>query len=483
MASEFRIGFDNLEQETFNSALRVQGSLPPWLSGALIRTGPTIFTLPHQGYRHWFDGLAMLQKFAFNDGGASYTGRFLRSPDYVTSTAAGNVTYDEYAAVPARGPLSRLFTLFDPERQFGRNGMVNVQRLTDSCFVALTENPLAVQFDPAELGTIGPFDYDHDPLLSILNMVTTAHPRYDLARQRWYNFVVRLIPWGPRYIIYSIDHGQTRRRVVAEVETDACAYMHSFGMSEHYVVLAEFPLVVHPLTLFLMPLRGTSYIKTYAWQPDRGTRFRVIDKRDGRLVGTWETEACFSFHHVHAQEVGDELFVDMSVYDSGPAIIDQLYLDRLRGPQGGEIAYSGLRRYCIPLRGGTVRDERLAEPMLEMPQFNYPRCSAGAYRYVYGVSFTAPGHFVDQLVKMDLERSTNHFWHADGCNPGEPVFIPAPSGTAEDEGVAISVVLDTHARSSFLLVLDAATFEERARLPLPHAIPFMLHGQFYPGIH
>lgn len=375
MASDFRIGFENLDQETCNRTLTVTaGSLPAWLSGALIRTGPAIFTLPRQPYLHWFDGLAMLQKFAFQDGHATYTGRFLRSTDYVKSSARGTISCDEFVSVPTRGLLSRLFTLIDPERQFGRNGMVNVQQLTAACSIAMTENPLAMQFDPADLTTLGPFDYGNDELLSVLNMVTTAQPRYDVARQQLYNFVVRLIPWQPRYIVYRIDAGATRRRVVGEVLTDACAYMHSFGMSEHYVVLTEFPLVVHPLTLFLMPLWGTPYIKTYQWQPSRGTRFRVLDKRDGHLVGTWETDACFAFHHVHAQEVGDELFVDMSVYDGGPAIIDQLSLDRLRGPDGGDIAYSGLRRFRIPLRGGSVRNERLAEPMLEMPQFNYPRC-------------------------------------------------------------------------------------------------------------
>ncbi|MBI3786444.1 MAG: carotenoid oxygenase family protein [Deltaproteobacteria bacterium] len=498
MANEFAIGFDNLEQETIDQELHVDsGHLPPWLRGSLIRTGPTLFRLAQQSYQHWFDGLAMLQKFAFDDGKARYTGRFLRSPDYVKSSRTGLVSSDEFVSVPSRGPLERLFTLVDPERQFGRNGMVNVLKLNDSCYIAMTENPLAVQFNPADAATVGAFDYPDD-LHSVLNMITTAHPRYDVARKSIYNFVSRLIPLRPRYVVYRLDNGSTRRTVVGEIETDALAYMHSFGMSENYIVLAEFPLVTHPTSLFFMPLFGTPYIKSYTWKAQRGTRFRVMDKRDGKLVGTWEHDALFAFHHVHAQEVGDELFVDLSVYEGGPAVIDQFYLARLRAAGGGEISYSGLRRYRLPLRGGSlrggslrgdsVREERLAEPMLEMPQFNYRRCSNGSYRYIYGVSFTAPGKFVDQLVKIDLQKNENRFWHEDGCYPGEPVFVPRTAGTAagdagaEDDGVNISVVLDTRRRRSFLLLLDASTFEEMARLDLPHAIPFMLHGQFYAGV-
>ena len=109
------------------------------------------------------------------------------------------------------------------------------------------------------------------------------------------------------------------------------------------------------------------------------------------------------------------------------------------------------------------------------------RCSAGAYRYAYGVSYTAPGRFVDALVKIDVERGDSRSWHEDGCYPGEPVFVPRPGGADEDDGVNLSVVFDSRAGASFLLVLDSASFTERARVALPHAIPFMLHGQFDPG--
>jgi beta,beta-carotene 9',10'-dioxygenase len=42
-------------------------------------------------------------------------------------------------------------------------------------------------------------------------------------------------------------------------------------------------------------------------------------------------------------------------------------------------------------------------------------------------------------------------------------------------------VLDTAKERSFLLVLDAATLAEKARAEAPHAIPFQLHGNYFPG--
>ena len=54
-----------------------------------------------------------------------------------------------------------------------------------------------------------------------------------------------------------------------------------------------------------------------------------------------------------------------------------------------------------------------------------------------------------------------------------------PGADAEDAGVVLSVVLDANAERSFLLVLDAGSFEELARAEAPHHIPFGFHGQFF----
>ena len=69
-------------------------------------------------------------------------------------------------------------------------------------------------------------------------------------------------------------------------------------------------------------------------------------------------------------------------------------------------------------------------------------------------------------------------WFEEHCYPGEPVFVGAPSQTSEDDGVVLSIVLDAQKQASFLLVLDAFTFKEVARIYVPHHIPFGIHGLF-----
>lgn len=58
----------------------------------------------------------------------------------------------------------------------------------------------------------------------------------------------------------------------------------------------------------------------------------------------------------------------------------------------------------------------------------------------------------------------------------------AQGARAEDDGVILSVVLDANTGNSFLLVLDAHSFEELGRAEVPHHISFGFHGEFFPKI-
>jgi beta,beta-carotene 9',10'-dioxygenase len=123
-----------------------------------------------------------------------------------------------------------------------------------------------------------------------------------------------------------------------------------------------------------------------------------------------------------------------------------------------------------------VTSDVLADTDLELPRIDYRR-NGRPYRYVYGGAVTDT--FLGRIVKIDIERGERSGWEEDGCFAGEPVFVPEPGAEAEDAGVLLSVVLDSRAETSFLLVLDAATLEERARAEVPHRIPLSFHGQFF----
>lgn len=52
-------------------------------------------------------------------------------------------------------------------------------------------------------------------------------------------------------------------------------------MSEHYVMLEEYPLVADAQAL---AARKRPFIENYEWLPERGTNFTVVSKADGTVV-------------------------------------------------------------------------------------------------------------------------------------------------------------------------------------------------------
>jgi beta,beta-carotene 9',10'-dioxygenase len=452
-------GFESLNDETRIEGLPVQGQLPAWLTGSLIRTGPAKWEVGGRSMNHWFDGLAMLHRFSFADGAVSYANRFLHTKAWRAAHDTGKIAYSEFATDPCRSLFQRVSAMFSPK--ISDNANVNLTKLGER-FIAMTETPIPVQFDADTLAAAG-------VAYKVPGMLTTAHPHMDRATKGMLNYAAKL---GPRnsYRFFLLRPDAREPEMLATKAVREPAYMHSFGLTPRWLVLAEFPYVVNPLRL---AFSGRPYIENYRWRPELGTRFHLFDRTNGESVGPFETEARFGFHHVNSYEEDGEVVVDII---TGPdaQIVEDLYLDRLRA--GKPIAPAHLERFRIAPGAGTVTSERLAEEPMELPRINYGRCNERTYRYAWAIGFA--GGWLDRIVKADVVARTTTVWSEDGCYPGEAVFVAAPGAEREDEGVLLSVVLDGRTGNSFLLVLDAGSMQEIARAEVPHQIPFGFHGQF-----
>ncbi|WP_137389608.1 carotenoid oxygenase family protein [Rhodoligotrophos defluvii] len=471
--SAWSLGFTTLEREVDRLPLEVAGALPPWLTGSLLRTGPAKFEVGSDAYAHWFDGLAMLHAFDFSGGAVHYTNRFLHSKSYREAARKGRISRGEFMTDPCRTIFGRVMAIFD--RKPTDNANVNVMQLANQ-IVAMTETPMPICFDPLTLETRGRLDFSP----SIKGQISTAHPHND--GERSYSYIIEI---GRRsvYRVFADESGT--QRILAELPVDQPSYMHSFGMSERYLVLTEFPLRVNPLRL---AFSGKPFITNYRWRPSLGTQFTVIDKASGAVVARARAAPCFSFHHVNAYEANGALLIDLLAYPDAQ-IIEDLRLDRLRS--GAAVnATSTLTRFRIPLRSTRaeaveIEHEPLCDTRIELPRIDYSRRAGKPHRCVWGVAQSATERFLDTITKIELsaaEPATVKRWARPGAFPGEAVFVARPFGMEEDDGVLLSVVLDVDARTSFLLVLNAATLDELARAWVPHHIPFGFHGSYFSNL-
>jgi carotenoid cleavage dioxygenase-like enzyme len=460
VGTDHRVGFASQEEELAPTRLDVQGQLPDWLGGTLLRLSPALLDPGGVPVKHWFDGLAMLHGFQLADGEVTYTSRFLQSRAYRRVREQGGTHAAGFDTDPCRSLFGRVMSLFREGPTDNCN--VNVVRLGEQ-WVALTETPAALEFDPRTLQT------GAQRAWAGRAEVTTAHPHYDFARREALSYATRIGP-RPIYRIYAHPDGGARREV-ARVPARQPSYMHSFAITDRYVVLIEQPWVMDVKKLMTF---STSFAGAFDWKPERGTTFTIIDRATGAVRARVAAEAFFTFHTVNAFEEDGELVVDLCAYDD-VAIVEAFLLENLRA--AGEVPDVFLRRYRLPLDGGEARSERLCEERLELPRIAYRTHNGRPYRYAYGSGSRARS-WIDQLVKADVHERSAQTWSAPGCYPGEPVFVARPSGEAEDDGVVLSVVLDSAAQRSFLLVLDAADLSELARAEAPHVVPYGFHGDF-----
>ena len=352
--------------------LAVRGELPAWLRGTLLRTGPSKFEVGEQSYDHWFDGLAMLHRFGFADGRVTYANRFLKSNAFRAAEKTGRIAFGEFATDPCRTLFGRVAALFNPELTANCN--VNVVNMGGET-IAFTETTLPVRFDPKTLATLGVFGYA-PPLRG---QISTAHPHYDAVRKRHYSYMVEF-GMQSRYRLFSVGD-DAAQELVAKLPVDRPAYMHSFAMTERYLVLVEFPLTVSALAL---KFSGKPFIQNY---PERGLCFHVIDKalslclghrhsgagrlsrfdpedrhrnRNGHtLVRGWSLSRRASVRAapVRQHRRRGRAAVDRARHRSGPVFPSRT---RRRNPRG-ESASGGPARYSLPFSRKLLREPVAAD--------------------------------------------------------------------------------------------------------------------------
>lgn len=175
-------------------------------------------------------------------------------------------------------------------------------------------------------------------------------------------------------------------------------YVHSFGLTDNYVVAIEGPLIVDIWRALTHRIFATSPAKWLYWEPNQPTRFHVIDRQNGNQVGVFTADPFLVFHHINAFEKDGNIYLDICCYRND-SVINQIYLQNLRSPvQPGHKKFDipEVRRYELPLgelegvgeeiplfKGGDGRDYTLLYVGMELPRINYAEHNGKPYRCVY----------------------------------------------------------------------------------------------------
>jgi all-trans-8'-apo-beta-carotenal 15,15'-oxygenase len=88
---------------------------------------------------------------------------------------------------------------------------------------------------------------------------------------------------------------------------------------------------------------------------------------------------------------------------------------------------------------------------------------------------------LQSIIKLDRETGAQQLWTAAPTGyVNEPVFVPRPGSTQEDDGWLLAMIYDGAKDRSAVVILDAADLNKGAvaTLWLTHHIPYGLHGSW-----
>ncbi|KAL3141623.1 hypothetical protein ABBQ32_004860 [Trebouxia sp. C0010 RCD-2024] len=485
----------------------IEGTVPSWLQGDLYRNGPGTFDVDTSSgsvysIAHWFGGLTVMHKFQISGGKVIYRNRHLNreAEHYIEAenqepgvmlwhdpcgTLLGRA-FSLFKQAALKGPSS-FETFTDPKtgKQGNGNIGVTVGRFRDNQLVSRTDANVLIALDPVDLTVTRKFNYTS--ILPEAKGVTSAsHVERDEQAGLTYDFTMDLnYKLNGMYNVFCIpDDANEDPYMLARIQDTPC-YIHSFAQTEQYLILMVWPCVFDPLRMVL----NKSVFHDLQWKPKLGVKLHVIDKRKGGRghMTTYRHPAFYCFHQLNAFESGDDLIVDLAAYPDHSIMVQLHRTNMLFGLNPMDAAIpTRIKLPDLPAATaaglGRITDASShvlsAKPIgFELFTIN-PGQKCKPYRYSWGVSCQPGDAFFNCIVRLDIKSGEHQVWAEENTYPGEPIFVPRPGATEEDDGVLLSVVLAGAQKRSFLLILDASDLTEVARAWTRDPVALGFHGHF-----
>ena len=431
--------FRPVADEITETALKVEGSIPPELNGLYVRNGTNSSTGISE---HFFGGDGMMHGVRLEGGQAKwYRNRYIDTPVYRKETGG-------FGAPKPEETTSAVSLIYHGGE-----------------LMSLGEFGYPYLIDPSDLSTKGSFNYDGK-----LPGNMTAHPRIDPETGELLFFGYDVM--AP-YLTYMRADASGKMLQVEPIELTGPSMIHDFAVTKNYVVFMEMPVRFS----WLSAIAGSGL--PFKWDDSAVCRFGVMPRTGTNADVKWfDIPTCFIFHIMNSFEQGDEVVLDAARYDN------------LWVKNSHDFFHPAhLSRFSMNMKTGMASVQRLHDQPMEFPQVNRQLWTE-PYRYGYSLVVDEKNdspELIDKahggIRKYDLQTGeTDSYLPGTQLVPGEAVFIPAANSSAEDEGYLASYIYDKNSETSAFCLFDATNVAAGpfAKVQLPVRVPVGFHGLWVP---
>eukprot|EP00930_Biecheleria_cincta_P039297 TRINITY_DN27023_c0_g1_i1.p1 TRINITY_DN27023_c0_g1~~TRINITY_DN27023_c0_g1_i1.p1 ORF type:complete len:532 (-),score=95.92 TRINITY_DN27023_c0_g1_i1:123-1718(-) len=494
----YELLFQTAKDEFSGRCCPASKPLPSWAKGDFVIGSVGLQEMGDRHFVGFLDAFGKYNKFTLQGDQVCATYRIMQTGFYNESVKANTIgpglLFYETAPprhCPALNPLCNLPPMAPNDNTFVNTFMHGGELLT------VTDSPYMLRMDPETLEVKGTKTWK-DKVQSSLAIVGSAHP-LKRSSGEFIDFVGNLNPVtghvDMRVYGISDEHPDLRDEKV-NLEMTTSPYMHSFGMTDKYVVLPRMPIK------FGLPIgKGMSeaFSDLEIKEPGPNNAFHVLPLNGDKpiVVPLPVDEPLYYIHHANTFENASGLVIDLttspfnafssdltSEHEVNKTFRDSCYHAEKR-------CLNLVKRFVIPLDGkSSIRSEAISDPETKTDFVKINENFKGKkHCFYWGIEW-----FADKKSKASMAvtkydtcsagdvAATKKKWTRKNWYPSEAFMIPDTGASAgEDDGLLVFTALDGSKGETWLITANAKTMETYSEAgPFPR-IAFTTHGEFYPS--
>jgi carotenoid cleavage dioxygenase-like enzyme len=501
--------------------LSIEGSIPSYINGELIRVGPSIANTDLKNYTNFLDSFGRITKWSLNgNNDVGYMSSLIKSSLYNSS-----FPYNQPSDIPRHVfqeqtiPKTHIgtfdFNLMD-------NTDVNVYKFPkETEILAMTDFHNMNKIDLKSLRTIGNVEFqDNNNDIPKGTLFSGSHPGQHIDETTGeimiVNWLGSMAAGGFKLYIYKMGSDR-KRHIIGSYKIKHQPYsIHSIGVSDGLATIIIGPV---PLSSYKTAINLCLTCDASDKIGKESTQILMFNLEGNKLskknppvanIIIPPEDSFFVFHYLnHVVSVNEYTTVslDICAYNSMDGVFGEYVLGNI------ETLHNKEKRNKMPYNCNHIKrieinvdtQEVIASndlPMIDVEGNTYyielasinPKKWGTNACYAYGVTYHIGGSTLYEdmgIVKMDLctahkiskselqsNTPTINYFHKNNTYVGEPIFIARPGNNREDDGVLLVVSKDGISDKTRLLVIDAIDMTQIASIEAPFYTPFEFHGIF-----
>ncbi|KAH6986928.1 carotenoid cleavage dioxygenase [Ilyonectria destructans] len=470
-------GYVPVHKELSHAPVEITGTLPKDLEGVYLRNGTNIQFNPTSIRLRAFSGAGMIHQIQIQNGEASYSNFYVRTPRFEIERKIGREVFVEFSDIATAGKaaLEKIQALQNKVKK-GIIPELSAYELTPGStsiryhsgrLYCLQETGYAFVLDVRRgqeghllldgRGCIEDWDGEWDGPFS-------AHPRFDPITGDMYNLSV---DYG-KILAGRTSQGLRHSQASYESTAGQMSWLHDFFLTKNYLVFPDISMRRDPSGL------AKDIESVFRFDHTYSLRWGVLPRefKPTDEIQWFQTKNVGSIWHVINAWEQDGPNGTRQVVCFSPCFDNYPPDCPIHTPAE---PHAKVKSWTLDLDTSEVSNEELLlDHHYERPSLNLDYVGVPS-RYCYLLDEEQDGYMGKGVLKYDLwEKKEVAYFSYGEMYGGEAYFVPRENSVSEDDGYLLDILM-TGERSE-LVVSDAKGMTELARLHLPQRVPFGVHA-------